>query len=47
MKVSSSIKADPSKGDKLVRRKGRLYVINKKEKPRSSIAGSKALQEKD
>lgn len=31
MKVSSSIKADPSKGDKLVRRKGRLYVINKKD----------------
>ena len=31
MIVSSSIKADPSKGDKLVRRKGRLYVINKKD----------------
>lgn len=31
MKVSSSVKADPSKGDKLVRRKGRLYIINKKD----------------
>ncbi len=29
MKNSASIKADPSKGDKLVRRRGRLYVINK------------------
>lgn len=31
MKVKASIKADPSKGDKLVRRKGRLYVINKRD----------------
>lgn len=31
MKQKSSIKADPSKGDKIVRRKGRLYVINKKD----------------
>lgn len=31
MKVKASIKADPSKGDKLVRRRGRLYVINKKD----------------
>lgn len=31
MKVKASVKADPSKGDKLVRRKGRLYVINKKD----------------
>lgn len=30
MKVRASIKADPLKGDKLVRRRGRLYVINKK-----------------
>lgn len=30
MKVRASIKADPSKGDKIVRRRGRLYVINKK-----------------
>ena len=29
MKVRASIKADPSKGDKIVRRKGRVYVINK------------------
>jgi large subunit ribosomal protein L36 len=31
MKVKASVKADPSKGDKLVRRHGRLYVINKKD----------------
>ncbi len=31
MKVRASIKADPSKGDKVVRRKGRVYVINKKD----------------
>lgn len=29
MKVRASVKADPSKGDKLVKRRGRLYVINK------------------
>lgn len=29
MKVRASIKADPSKGDKVVRRQGRVYVINK------------------
>jgi large subunit ribosomal protein L36 len=29
MKVRASVKADPSKGDKIVRRKGRIYVINK------------------
>ncbi len=29
MKVRASIKADPSKGDKVVRRRGRIYVINK------------------
>jgi len=29
MKVKSSVKADPSKGDKVVRRRGRIYVINK------------------
>jgi large subunit ribosomal protein L36 len=28
MKVRASIKADRSKGDKIVRRKGRVYVIN-------------------
>ena len=31
MKVKASVKADPSKGDLLVRRRGRLYVINKKD----------------
>lgn len=31
MKVKASVKADQSKGDRLVRRKGRLYVINKKD----------------
>ena len=31
MKVKASVKADPSKGDILVRRCGRLYVINKKD----------------
>ncbi len=30
MKVGASIKADKSKGDIVVRRKGRVYVINKK-----------------
>ena len=30
MKYKASVKADPSKGDKIVRRRGRLYVINKK-----------------
>ena len=29
MKVKASIKADPSKGDIIVRRKGRVYVVNK------------------
>lgn len=29
MKVKASIKADPSKGDKIVRRSGRVYVVNK------------------
>lgn len=31
MKCRASVKADPSKGDKLVRRRGRLYIINKKD----------------
>lgn len=31
MKVKASIKADPNKGDKLVRRRGRLYIVNKKD----------------
>ncbi len=28
MKVKASVKPDKSKGDKLVKRRGRLYVIN-------------------
>jgi len=31
MKSKASVKADPSKGDVLVRRRGRLYVVNKKD----------------
>lgn len=31
MKTKASVKADPSKGDVLVRRRGRLYVVNKKD----------------
>lgn len=31
MRVRASVKADPSKGDQTVRRRGRLYVINKKD----------------
>lgn len=34
MKVKVSIKADRSKGDVLVRRRGRLYIINKKDPKR-------------
>jgi len=34
MKVRASVKADRSKGDILVRRKGRVYVINKKDPTR-------------
>ncbi|MBX9744654.1 MAG: 50S ribosomal protein L36 [Chlamydiales bacterium] len=34
MKVGASIKADPSKGDKIVRRQGRVYVINDKDPKR-------------
>lgn len=34
MKCRASVKADPSKGDKTVRRRGRLYVINKKDPTR-------------
>ncbi len=31
MKVRASVKADPSKGDKVVNRRGRVYIINKKD----------------
>jgi len=30
MKTRTSVKADPSKGDKIVKRRGRIYVINEK-----------------
>lgn len=36
MKVKASVKADPSKGDKLVIRGGRRYVINDKD-PRRKL----------
>ncbi len=31
MRVRASIKADASKGDKIVRRRGRVYVVNKQD----------------
>lgn len=31
MKVKASVKADRNKGDLLVRRRGRIYIINKKD----------------
>ncbi len=34
MKVRASVKADSSKGDKIVRRKGRIYVLNEKDPTR-------------
>jgi large subunit ribosomal protein L36 len=34
MRVRSSVKADKAKGDIIVRRQGRLYVINKKDPSR-------------
>jgi len=34
MKNRASVKANPEKGDILVRRRGRLYVINKKDPTR-------------
>jgi len=36
MKVKSSVKADVKQGDKLVRRKGTLYRINKRN-PRRKV----------
>lgn len=35
MKVKASVKADPSKGDVLVRRKGVIRVVNKKDPNRN------------
>lgn len=34
MRVKASVKADPLKGDKIVKRRGRVYVINKKDPTR-------------
>jgi len=34
MKTRASVKASPEKGDIIVRRKGRLYVINRKDPTR-------------
>ncbi len=34
MKTRASVKACPEKGDIIVRRKGRLYVINRKDPTR-------------
>jgi len=44
MDVRSSIKADPSKGDKLVRRRGRLYIINDKDPNRKKRQKGSALK---
>lgn len=44
MKVRASVKADPLKGDKLVRRRGRLYVINKKDPNRKQRQKGPAKQ---
>ena len=44
MKVKASVKADPSKGDKVVRRCGRLYVINKKDPNRKQRQKGRALK---
>ena len=44
MKVRASVKADKSKGDVLVRRRGRLYVINKKDPNRKQRQKGPAKQ---
>lgn len=44
MKTRASVKADPTKGDKLVRRRGRLYVINKKDPNRKQRQKGPALK---
>lgn len=44
MKCKASIKADPSKGDKIVRRRGRLYVINPKDPNRKQRQKGPALK---
>ncbi|MEM1282127.1 MAG: 50S ribosomal protein L36 [Chlamydiota bacterium] len=44
MKSRASIKADKSKGDQIVRRRGRLYVINKKDPNRKQRQKGPALK---
>jgi large subunit ribosomal protein L36 len=44
MKVRASVKADKSKGDMIVRRKGRVYVINKKDPNRKQRQKGPALK---
>ncbi len=44
MKVKASVKADPSKGDKLVKRRGRLYVVNKRDPNRKQRQKGPALK---
>jgi large subunit ribosomal protein L36 len=39
MKVKSSVKADKSKGDQIVRRRGRVYIINKRNPRRKRRQG--------
>jgi large subunit ribosomal protein L36 len=39
MKVKNSLQIDPKKGDKLVKRKGRLYRINKRNPRRKARQG--------
>ncbi|PIR58896.1 MAG: 50S ribosomal protein L36 [Candidatus Pacebacteria bacterium CG10_big_fil_rev_8_21_14_0_10_56_10] len=39
MKIKSSLKADKKKGDKLVRRRGRLYRVNKRNPRRKARQG--------
>ena len=46
MKVRASIKADPSKGDIIVRRKGRIYVVNKKDPNRKQRQKGPARKKK-
>lgn len=44
MKNRASVKADPSKGDKIARRQGRIYVINKKDPNRKQRQKGPALK---
>lgn len=46
MKVKASIKADPSKGDKIVRRQGRLYIINDRDPNRKQRQKGPAKKKK-